>query len=603
MTDTLWLDIETYSSVDLKKFGVYAYAASPDFEILMCAWSTELDGPTHIAVGWDEINAIPGLWDDDVVKEAQNAQFERVCFSNFLVPGTTEYLDPQYWMCTAAMGAEVGLPQSLEQMAKALGAEEKDSAGTRLINLFCKPQRGKRVMPEDKPEQWEEFKAYCIQDVDTMKDIRRRVKGWPNELERQVYIVDQKINDRGLAVDLDLARVAIETDAKNQIAYREEMCTILEIDNAGSVQQIQKALAREKLVLPDLRQETVEKTLARTNLNHVQRRALELRKETALVASKKFEAVVGAANADSRYRGGLKFFGAHTGRWSSKGVQIQNLPKETIDHPEAAILDLHLGLGADALTLKALVRSLFVGPYTVVDYASIEARILAWIANEQWALDAFADKRDIYVETANRMGGLTRSQGKIAVLALGFAGSVGSLRGMGYGVGMSDEKVLELVYAWRRANPKIVRTWKQFESVFMSGGEIARVNVVKDGKDRAVVLPSGRPIVYRNVGLSQHGGQHGPRIMFDGAKGFRTDTYGGRLTENVVQAISRDILAQALLNLDEEGLDVVAHIHDEAVIEGTHDIEYVSKVMCDVSWAKGLPLDAEGFHCDRYMKG
>lgn len=612
----LYCDIESYSSVDLKKFGAYAYSASPDFEILMCAWSIG-NGPVEIAVGREEIEEIPGLRDPNVRKWAHNAPFERICFSRFFGLPEGEFLPVEEWEDSQALGAEAGLPKSLSKMARALGGEQKDEAGTRLINLFCKPVRGKRLMPKDRPEQWQEFIDYCIQDVVTLKDIVRKLPDWPKD-ERRVFHVDQIINDRGVLIDLELAQMAVDVDAVNQTLYRTELCKLLEIENAGSVQQIMKGLEKIGLKLPNLQQETVEKALERPKITEDQRRALILRQETALVASAKYQAALGSAGSDGRYRGGLRFFGAHTGRWSAGGVQLQNPPKDLLTPKNsalsdeqarqveqaavaAAILDLRLGLGAEATQLKALVRAMYVGPYSVLDYAAIEARILAWWAREMWAVEAFLNKRDIYTETAKRMGGLTRQQGKIAVLALGYGGSVGSLRGMGYGVGMTDEKVLELVHAWRRANPKIVKLWRAFESLFMDGGRIGVIEVERHGKNRSIILPSGRPIIYNNVGLSE--GAHGPRIMFDGAKGFRTDTYGGRLVENVVQAMSRDVLARALVNLEAEGLRSVFHVHDEVVIEGEHDLEQVAALMCDVPWAKGLPLDAEGFHCDRYMKG
>lgn len=611
----LHLDIETRSRVDLTSCGVYAYVNDPDFRILMCSWALD-DDPVQNFTNIDEIHDIPGLFDPEVEKVAHNAQFERICFSRSL--GLEGFWNPEDWLDTQALAAEAGYPLKLEKLAKALKVSEKDSAGTRLINLFSKPnsRTGEFVQPQDRPVQWREFIDYCNQDVITMRECLAKLPGWPTDLERQVWNTDQRINDRGILVDLELAALAVAANEENQVGFHAEMRELLDVENPNSVVQIKRGFAKLGLQLPNLRRETIEALLDHSDpLDPDHRRALELRLETSLVASDKYSAAIRSASPDSRYRGGLFFHGAHTGRWSSKGVQIQNPPKLTFtrvnpktgkeEHDaameNAAILDLHLGLGADPATLKKLVRAMFLGPFTVIDYASIEARILAWWAGEQWAVRAFEADRDIYVETANRMGGLTRAQGKIAVLALGYAGSEGSLRNMGYGAGMSREKVMELVYAWRRANPRIVRLWRTMESTFMSGGKVGVIEIDKIGQDRRVLLPSGRTLTYHNVRVGQ--GEHGQRILFSGPQGQTADTYGGRLTENIVQAISRDILAQALVRLESEGIPVVIHCHDEVVIDGIHDIESVSKIMCDVSWAEGLPLAAEGYYCSRYRKG
>ena len=610
----LHLDIETRSAIDLRKCGLYAYVEDPEFDILMCAWAHD-DDEVRIAIGREQIEAIPGLSPDgDGLIMAHNAQFERICFSKYL--GLDEFWPPEQWVDTQALAAEAGYPKKLEKLAVALGGEQKDSAGTRLINLFSKPNRGKWVQPEDRPVEWQQFIDYCIQDVVTMRDAARRLPDWPVPFEKEVWDVDQRINDRGILADLEMAELAVYADNENQAGFKTELRALIGVQNAGSIPQLHKGLKSIGLTLPNLQQATLEETLQRQDLTDEQRRALYLRQETALVASDKYSACLRSASPDGRYRGGMSFCGAHTGRWSSKGVQVHNLPKLAFTKPDpndptkqvhdleaeqAALLDLLMNHGADAQTLKKLIRAMFIGPFTVVDYASIEARILAWWAGEKWATEAFAYGRDIYSETAKRMGGLTRAQGKIAVLALGYNGSVGSLRNMGYGVGMSDEKVLELVFAWRRANPRIVRMWRLVEEAFMDGGKIGPVTFIKDKKSRHIRLPSGRTLSYHNVGTSQ--GAHGRRIMFDSPMGHRTDTYGGRLTENVVQAVSRDVLALALVNLERAGYPVVLHVHDEVVIEGEHDIPTVSKLMCDVDWADGLPLGAEGFHTARYRKG
>lgn len=602
---TLYLDIETYSDVDLTKYGVYKYVESPNFEILMCAWAYD-DDPIRVAIGREEIDAMPFWLDTDGLKVAHNAPFERICFSAHEKMPPGQYLDPEPWEDTAAIAAECGYPRKLEDLAVALGAEEKDSAGTALINWFCKPDRnGNRRMPEDHPEKWAMFLAYCVQDVATLRDVHRRLPGWPSQAERDTFIVDQRINDRGIKIDREMAAEAIRADEEGRASAGLELQTLLGIDNAGSVPQVTQGLANIGLELPNLRQETIELALS-VPLPEPQRLALELRQQTALVAARKYSAALGSCSSDGRLRGQFRFFGAHTGRWSSRGVQIQNLPRVLLEQIEEHILDLLLGFNPGPEVLKGLVRSLFVGPFTVVDYSAIEARVLAWIAGEQWVLDAFRLHRDIYVETAKRMSTerrpLSRQQGKVAVLALGYQGGINSLRHMG--ADGTDEELTILRDAYRSANPKIKRIWTTMERAFVEGGKAGRLRVerVNRGRDRHLILPSGRPLVYHGVRV--FGSGYEQRISFDDPKGFRAETYGGRLIENATQAVSRDILAEALVRLEDDGYPVVGHVHDEVIVDGEFDVEEISRIMCQQpTWGDDLPLAAEGFVTQRYRKG
>lgn len=616
----LRIDIETYSSEDLRIANVYRYTEADDFDVMMAYWSFD-GGPVQGSTDPDEILALP-LRDSSVLKVAHNAQFERVCFSRFLGLKPGRYLDPREWDCTAVLAAEYGWPRGLDNLAKALGVEEKDSAGTALINWFCMPDRnGKRRMPADHPEKWAQFEAYCKQDVVTLNQVREILREWPSQTERKIWLADQRINDRGIRFDREMVTMAVATGERDRARAEAELAGLLDVDNPGSVQQFTAGLARLGLEVPNLRAETVT-ALLDGDLEHEQRRALELRQRIALVASKKYQAVLAAGSPDDRLRGQFVFHGAHTGRWSSRGVQIQNLPRvawyskaeekalsqqslTTLMEARisAGVLDLRLGNDLDPETLKGLVRSLFLGPFTVVDYSAIEARGLAWLAGESWVLEAFREKRDIYVETATRMSTpdrpLNRQQGKVAVLALGYAGGVNSLRNMG--ADGTDEELQALVYAYRRANLKIKNLWTNLEGVFMDGGQAGRLRVQKVKKDRLLVLPSGRALTYHDVRVAE--GPRGPRITFQDPKGFRNDTYGGRLAENATQAICRDILAGAILNLEAEGYPVVGHVHDEAIIEGEYPVQEVAAVMCRLpKWAKGFPLDAEGFTCSRYRK-
>lgn len=621
MTSTLWIDIETRSRVDLTKTGVYRYVECPDFMILMASWSTDAE-TIHSSFGNDIID-IPGLWSPKVTKVAHNAQFERICFSK-LYGLEGEYLDPEQYRDTQAIAAELGFPQSLAKLAKALGAEEKDEAGTRLINLFCKPNRkGEWNGPDTHPAEWLDFIAYCDQDVATLIDVDRRLEafgGWPTETERRLFLADQRINDRGIAIDVDLAARAVVAGAANQAEQKDRVRQLAGVDNPGSVPQMMRWAKDQGVELESMRAEAVEKALSGP-LTPDQREVLELRQELALAAPAKFSAALDA-HVGGRLRGTLKFFGAHTGRWAGRGTQVQNLPRASFKldvDQEMAIEELLAGEQLSSEDLKKLVRPMFIGPFAVVDYAAIEARVIAWLAGEEWALEAFNAGRDIYVETAQRMGGLTRAEGKVAVLALGYNGGANSLRAMaGEGTigGLTDDELYEAyIWPWREANANIVRLWKLLESRMPSGGAVGELlSWEKEGKrDRLLRLPSGRAIAYRDC-------RRETRRKFNDRKGKweerevltfaspgqygRQDTYGGRLAENATQAVARDVLAEAIIRLEDAGYRVVAHVHDEILVETTDDWHDVQKIMVQSpSWATGLPIDGEGFNTYRYKKG
>lgn len=632
MSEPLYIDLETYSDRDLKKTGAYVYAESPEFLILMAAYARG-DEPVQVVFGAD-ILTIPGLWDRTVEKVAHNAAFERICLSvparGMLEIDPTEYLAPEQWTDTQAIAAEWGYPQKLEHLARWLGGEQKDEAGTALINWFCKPDRnGKRRLPEDHPEKWAKFVEYCRQDVVTLRDVHRALPDWPTPAECDLWCADQRINDNGMPVDVDMVHRAVAADAVNQKAQKAEMVLLTGLDNPGSQPQLMGYFKDVGMPLPNLQKETIEQALAGPTPNGDVRRVLELRQELALVASKKYTAaLLRTSDHDHRVRGAFKFFGAHTGRWSGQGVQLQNLPSQTLwgkdeidedDHATfdavtaAAIMDLQLGMPMSANDLKALVRSMFVGPFNVVDYSAIEARVVSWLAGEQWALDAFRDGRDIYVETAERMSTpnkpLGRKQGKVAVLALGYNGGTGSLEAMG-AEGTKDELQF-LVNQWREANPAIVGLWHEMDKVFRTGGKVGKwLYVEKDGADRYIRLPSGRVIGYHDcrVRTVEKWGKRVQEMHFKDPKPpsvGRTATYGGRLVENVTQAVARDILAEALVRLVRSGREVVGHVHDEILVRGpATDLDAVTKLMVQQpTWAPGLPLDAEGFPTKRYRKG
>lgn len=605
-----YVDIETRSRQNLKEVGVYRYTECRDFRILMASWAID-DGPINTTVGQKAVLALSQLLNPKYEKVAHNAQFERVCFSRAYGNG---WLDPHEWRDTQSLAYEYGHPGSLNGVARALGAPPKDDAGEKLIRLFCIPHKGVFYDEKTHPMEWLDFIAYCEQDVDTLREVDRRVGDWPTPDERRFWESDQRVNDRGLPIDVEMAREAERASIANTQDMMRESIILTGLQNPNSVQQLGRWLTQQKHPLPNLRAETVELALAGELPPNV-RRVLELRQDLALAAASKFTTALATVSPDGRVRGGFRFFGAHTGRWSGRGFQPQNMPRasfKTEEEATAAILDLKLGLGADQQNLKKLVRALIVGPFTVVDYAAIEARVIAWLAGELWALDAFQSGRDIYAETAERMGGLTRAQGKIAVLALGYNGGINSLRAMG-AVG-DDEELQMLVTTWRRANRRIVGLWDKFQGAIEDGGQVGRyVRISRHGGSMKIHLPSGRAIHYHNLRYGTYyiedpkGGKpiRKEGWRYDDPKSPRgISTYGGRLAENVTQAVARDILAAAMVRLHERGFDIVGHVHDEILVEGAHDVDEISKIMCEApEWAKGLPLDGEGFVCQRYRKG
>lgn len=665
----LFLDLETYSSVDLKKSNVYRYSEAADFQILLCAYvydpmcphGQDFDDIRLASIDGMPVQDIPGLWDDDVTICAHNAQFERVCLSRLAWDiGKLEphvYLSPSRFIDTMAIAAESGYPRSLDECAKALGAaddtaQQKDRRGKALIKFFSVPDRktGSQHLPEDDPEGWKVFGEYCRQDVRTHRDIYYRLLKYLVPSEQRMWEVDQIINDNGIHVDKDMVIAAVNDSMTNKDNSLTRMSELTGLDNPNSNVQLLSWFHEAGLKsMKDLRKETVQGRLDSKAVNSGSVKAnrvkevLELRQMTSLVASKKYQAALNTLSDDNRLRGQFMFFGAHTGRWSSRGVQLQNLARDQFkkEDPETgkmvhdevaemgAIVDLKLGLNVPESELKKLVRAMFVGPFIVYDFSAIEARTLAWLSGEQWALDAFASGRDIYVETANRMSSpgnkLTRQQGKRAVLGLGYNGGITSMRIMGSTE--PDEVVQAQVYGWRDANQNIVKFWSQLEKSFIYGGPAGKfVRVECDGGDRIIRLPSGRGIVYHNVKSDETlvnkttGEKYTAKAAFDDPTkaGHRVGTYGGRLTENVTQAVARDLLGEAMVRLTDAGYDVVGHIHDEALIDMSgivpeHDedtnglvepyMNDIKSLMCEnPKWAPGLPLNAEGWYGPRYKK-
>lgn len=642
MTTFLHIDLETKSTVDLRATNVFRYVEDPQFEILMASYAID-DGPVIDVEGQANVLDIPGLFDPKVKKTAHNAGFEIVALSAASGMPVGKYLHPREWDCTMALSALHGFPRSLKNLGQFVGGEEKDEAGTALIKFFCVPKKdGTFNKPEDHPEKWEQFVKYCNQDTATHRNAHTHLMslgGWPTMTERNVWIVDQLINQRGIKINRELAEKAKVAAELNAIDQKARITEISGVANPGSVPQMMRWVADEVIDCPNMQAGTIEKLLDGDDLEPHQREVLELRTELAMASSKKYGSALAAVGSDGRLRGTLTYHRAHTGRWAGRGTQVQNLPsaafKDDVDlagdpikgtglvNQEMCIADLMMDERISPLDLKRLVRPMFTGPFSIYDYSAIEARVIAWLAGEAWALEAFLAGRDLYVETAKRLGPkYTRKEGKVAVLALGYAGGVGSLRVMG-GEG-TDKELQQIVNQWRKVNRKIVALWGMLGEAFdptAGNVRIGRHLTVTHSKNRNghsthIHLPSGRSLNYHNVKWERYAvidAKTGKKKMKESWRyadpgapfnhRMRIGTYGGRLAENVTQAVARDVLAQALVNLERAGYPSVAHVHDEILIDGIHDGKELVRLMCDMpAWAKGLPLGAEGGVTERYRK-
>jgi DNA polymerase len=501
---TIWLDYETRSRTDIDA-GAHRYCQDPDFGILILAYAIG-NQPVRVAQNALEIFEATQeiLAVADGLKVAHNSGFDRVVMSTYLGMPVGEYLHPSEWVDTMVLAQCAGYPGSLDKLTKALKVSEKDATGKRLINLFAKPNRkGEWNDATTHPDDWAQFCAYAGQDVEAMREAARLLPKQSDD-ERRVWIADQLINDRGVLVDLPMARRAIAADAENKTHQRAEVIELTGVDNPGSNPQMLAWFDSVNFPMPNMKAETVRGKLADEDTPPTVRRVLELRQELALISAPgKFKAAVTMAGSDGRVRGSARYYGAHTGRWAGRGIQLQNQPRASLGELEPlALLDLMEGFGASSAALKALVRPMLLGPLTVVDYSQIEARVIAWLAGEDWVLKAFQGGRDIYVETAKRMRmddptGKGRQSGKSAVLGFGYGGGINAARNVG--AKGSDEELEELVQLYRSANPKIRQFWYDLWDAFVHGGEVGPVTVRKSNGVRRVRLPSGREIIYRGV--------------------------------------------------------------------------------------------------------
>ena len=643
---TLSIDIETYSDAPLSKCGVYRYAESGVFEVLLLAYSAD-GGPVEVVdlARGEELPAevASALADPAVEKWAHNAAFERVCLSAHLgLPGGT-YLDPASWRCTMVLSATLGLPLSLMVAGTVLGLDKRKMAeGRDLVRYFCQPCAPTRAnggrtrnLPGDAPDKWELFRAYNARDVEVEEGIRRRLSKFaPDAPVWEQYALDQRINDRGVAVDVPFAERAIAMDGEVRERLVSEMKRITRLDNPNSVSQLKGWLGQAGVDAEKLDKAAVAR-MAEEAQGDVEA-VLRLRQQLARSSLKKYQAMLSAVCADGRVRGMFQFMGAaRTGRWAGRLVQLQNLPhnhlpdlaqaRALVASGDAEAVEMLYGDVPD--TLSQLVRTAFVpgegSRLVVADFSAIEARVIAWLAREQWRLDVFEEGGDIYCASASQMFGVPvekhgrnahlRQKGKIAELALGYGGSVGALKAMGaLEMGLSEDELPGLVSAWRDANPSITTLWWDIDD--------AAKRAVK-GKCRAeahgiaferksgmlfATLPSGRRLAYVKpaIGANRFGGEC---ITYEGSgtggKWGRLDTYGPKLVENIVQATARDLLAHAMGNLADAR--IVMHVHDEVVIEadGALSAGEVCERMAEApAWAKGLTLRADGYACPFYMK-
>lgn len=646
----LGIDIETYSSHDLSKCGVYRYVEAPDFMVLLMAYSVD-NGPVRcvdLARGEelpDEIRA--ALTDPSVIKTAWNAAFERICLSRYL--GLPSPMDPAQWRCTMVRAARMGLPLSLGQCAEVLRLDEgKMDEGKALIRFFSMPARnGMRRLPEAATDRWATFKAYCIRDVEVEQALLAKVRRLEvPAFDDELYVADQEINDRGVLIDRELVdnAAAFDRDYKEQLLA--EAQRLSGIENPNSAAQIKAWLKSETGLSFD--------SINKTNIDEIEdslkywptaKRVIALRREMAKTSNKKYEAMQNCVSDDGRIHGLLQFYGAsRTGRWAGRLVQVQNLPQNHLDDLDRArslvkagdLDDFEMSFGNVTQVLSELIRTAFIAApghiLHVCDFSAIEARVVAWVAGEDWVLDVFRNDGDIYCATASRMFAVPvgkhgqnahlRQKGKISVLALGYGGGIAALEAMGGSrLGLSEAEERRTVYQWREANPRIVRFWSIVENAAKSAIRTGRPVTINKGivvgyqwGMLLITLPSGRVISYPRaaMGVETGDGYRGDHevIEYEGLnqttkKWQKQRTYGGKLTENIVQAIARDILGEVLLRARRVDLPVVFHVHDEIIVEAPIKVslgEIEALFSEPIAWCPNLPLKGAGYSTPYYLK-
>ena len=663
----LSIDLETYSSVDIRKSGLYKYVQSPDFEILLFAFSFNGESVRVIDLKAECIpdNVIDALLSENVIKHAYNAAFEWYCLSKYLsVSEPLKWLSQ--WRCTQLHGLYLGYPKGLAAIGEALGLSsdrKKMSVGDSLINYFCKPcnptkSNGMRTrnLPQHSPERWALFKEYCRRDVETEMTVEKMLSAFPvpDDVQRQ-WELDLRINAYGVRLDAELMNGAIECSEQINSALTEEAARLTGLSNPKSVKQLKEWLEKETdTEIGSLNKQTVSELLAgvpQATLAPQEnaRRVLEIRQELGKTSVTKYRAMQNAICADGRARGLIQFYGANrTGRWAGRLIQVQNLPRTYLENLDLArklvkdrdVFMLKFRYGNVPDVLSQLIRTAFIpskgNRFVVADFSAIEARVIAWLAGESWRQEVFATHGKIYEASASQMFHVPierikkgnpeyalRAKGKVAELALGYQGSVGALKNMGADkMGLSDEELTEIVARWRAASPRIKDLWYSLEQAALTavrdcvpvgvrGLILAREGDYANGLDFLTVrLPSGRKLYYPQPTIADNDFGK-PAVHYMGTNGdskkwTRLSTYGGKLTENIVQAIARDCLAVTLERLEHAGYQTVMHIHDEAVVDcpaDRADIDTLCALMKQpIPWAEGLVLNAEGFVGDYYKK-
>jgi DNA polymerase len=661
---TLAIDIETYSSVDIQEAGVYAYCEAPDFEILLIAYRIDKEEVQLIDV-YEFINervaglhdfrfveAYPDFWealiDPEVIKTAFNANFERTAQTKYF----KEPMPPEQWRCTAVYAATLGLPRSLGDVGTALGLAEdkqKSSTGKALITYFCKPckptkKNGGRTRnyPEHDIEKWKLFKEYCMQDVVAEQAILDRLKPYPIiQEEQELWNFDQRMNDRGVGLDLDFVEGIIRYDEQYQAEISKEATEITGLENPNSPAQLKKWFSERGMVIDSLNKEAVAE-LIKTTEDETARRVLEIRRAMSKTSTAKYVAMEKAICNDGRLRGVLLFYGANrTGRWAGRIVQVHNLPQNKIPDIDLArelvaekdFETLELMFGETPFVFSQLVRTAFVASkdcrFVVSDFSAIEARVISWLAGEEWRLEVFRTHGKIYEASASQMfhvpldqigkGSKLRQKGKVAELALGYQGSVGALMAMGaLDMGLTEDELPMLVNSWRDANSKIVKFWYITENAAKTAIKERRTVKIQHGLEFSYInrilfikLPGGRKLAYYDARLEPNP-KGKEMITYAGVNQEtkvwgRLETYGGKLVENIVQACARDCLAVAMMRVDRVGYNIVMHIHDEMVVDvpnvDTEAAKTITELMGqDISWAPGLPLRGDTYETPFYKK-
>lgn len=645
----LSIDLETFSDVDLPSCGVYRYVEG-DFHILIFAYAFDDDDVKCVDVACGEElpqEVVDAIFDDSIIKSAWNAQFERTCLSKYF--GTQ--LSPDSWQCSMVWAASLSLPLKLKNAAQVLKTrEQKDDAGERLIRYFslpCKPTKANggrtRNLPEHAPEDWKKFKSYCIQDVRTERDIRRKLEHFPlPPQEWDYYHMDQRINDRGVLIDKELVQQAIICDMMLSEEMTKRAYELTGLENPNSVSQLKGWLEERGISVDSLGKKNVASLITDLDKHSIDAEALDmmkLRLQMAKSSVKKYQAAERYICQDGRAHGLFQFSGANrTQRWAGRGIQLQNLPQNHIstldearDLVKMSCFDMVESIyGNTPDILSQLIRTMLIPKegceFIVADFSAIEARVLAWLSGEQWVLDAFIRGEDLYCATASQMFGVPvvkhgingdlRQKGKISTLACGYGGSVGALVSMGaLDMGLKENELPDIISSWRDANPHTVKFWYAVEQ--------AAIDTIKDHNDRTVgrigfqfsantlwiVLPSGRRLAYIKPKLQPN--RFGRMaVTFEGLgannKWIRQETYSGKIVENITQATARDLLAEAMKRLENKSLDIVGHVHDEVILEvpkGSITVDEVCGIMNqNPKWADGMPIDSDGYTGLYYFK-